>query len=634
MSGICGIFYRDGRKVNEVDIRNMNNCISHRGPDGSDILCNDNVAFGHKMLHTTLESLNERLPYIDDKSGLMITSDARIDNRKELSDSLGLINSSDIPDSLFILKAYQKWGEKCIDKLLGDFAFVIWDDRQETMFCARDPMGVKQFYYHLSESGFYFATEIKSLFTLVDVPKKINELMVMYHLTPIFGDKKITYYKDIFHLPEAHNLVITKNNAKLSKYWEIDQKREVVLDSDKEYADEFRKIFFEAVKCRLRSNHQLGFFLSGGLDSSSIVCTAEMILSPKNNQPLKTFSAVFPGVPLSDETEYINAVLTNNKVDPHFIFADKISLLDGARTILWHVDAPIYGPNRFIHWNVYKTAKKEGVRVLLDGIDGDSTVSHGYGRLRELFYSFHWLSLLNELTFLSKISGLSKDKLLMQHVLVPIIPETFKKHLLRKIWSFLKGSGKNIEKYDYIINKDFLESFNFVSEYHQKYMTEPSKFKKERELHSYKLQSGILQFILEGLDHSAAALQIEPRYPYFDKRLIEFCVALPAEQKLDKGWERIILRRAMENVLPSKVQWRKRKSDLGYNFTKSLFGLEKNIEDIIFENKEIGDFVDMEMITKSLNEFRDYQGAKNPHDINLWRVTTLSLWLNEFKKII
>ena len=142
MSGITGIFRRDGQDVDQADINNMNDKISHRGPDGSRIWCEGQVAFGHQMLHTTPESLQEILPFEDKESGLVITADARIDNRKSLSLKLGIEDNKYVSDSYFILKAYEKWGEKCPEKLLGDFTFAIWDENRETLFCARDHMGV------------------------------------------------------------------------------------------------------------------------------------------------------------------------------------------------------------------------------------------------------------------------------------------------------------------------------------------------------------------------------------------------------------------------------------------------------------------------------------------------------------
>ena len=151
MSAITGIFRRDGKPVNPETNQKMNDTLAHRGPDGSRVRCKGSVAFGHQMLHTTPESVQEVLPFENKNSGLVITADARIDNRKELSEELGLENNIEVSDSQFILKAYEKWGEKCPENLLGDFAFAIWDKNREILFCARDHMGVRPLYYYLSD---------------------------------------------------------------------------------------------------------------------------------------------------------------------------------------------------------------------------------------------------------------------------------------------------------------------------------------------------------------------------------------------------------------------------------------------------------------------------------------------------
>ena len=173
MSAITGIFYRNGRDVNLDQINKMNDSLSYRGNDGSGVCLDGSVALGHQMLHTTKESILEKLPFKDENSGIIITADARIDNRDELASTLKLENNSKVPDSLFILKAYQKWGEQCPEKLLGDFAFVIWDNQK--IFCARDHIGVKPFYYYLSNNAFFFASEIKALLTNPEIKYQINK---------------------------------------------------------------------------------------------------------------------------------------------------------------------------------------------------------------------------------------------------------------------------------------------------------------------------------------------------------------------------------------------------------------------------------------------------------------------------
>ena len=220
MTAITGIFHRDERSVDYVQINKMNNTLSHRGPDGSKVYCQGSIALGHQMLYTTPESLHEILPFEED--GLVITADARIDNREELSEKLNIQNKEEVSDSYFILKAYQKWSENCIEKLLGDFVFAIWDKNNAKLFCARDHMGVKPFYYYSSDDVFLFASEIKALINNPKVSYKINELHLSNYLALIDNNRSSTFYENISSLPAAHSLTITLDDNNLKQYWKLD----------------------------------------------------------------------------------------------------------------------------------------------------------------------------------------------------------------------------------------------------------------------------------------------------------------------------------------------------------------------------------------------------------------------------
>jgi len=261
MSSITGIFYRDGQTVKPEIITKMNNRLAHRGPDGSSVWNKGPIGFGHQMLWTTSESLHEKLPFNDEKSGLIITADARIDNRKELSEELGIEDKEEISDSYYILKSYEKWGERCPKYLLGDFSFAIWDENEEKLFCARDHMGIKSFYYYLNENIFVFGTEIKALFVIKEVPYELNERKLALFLIKDILDKNMTFYEMINGLEPSHSLTLTKSGASIKQYWNLDPKKEIIMDSDEEYFQTFKDIFNEAVKCRLRSNFPIGFFL-------------------------------------------------------------------------------------------------------------------------------------------------------------------------------------------------------------------------------------------------------------------------------------------------------------------------------------------------------------------------------------
>ena len=621
MSAITGIYYRGGQKVNPEQIKNMNNRLSHRGPDGSAVWVDGSVAFGHQMLWTTPESIQEKLPFNDKDTGLVITADARIDNRKELSIELDIKNKEDISDSYYILKAYQKWGDKCPEYLLGDFAFAIWDERTETIFCARDHMGIKTFYYHLSNDIFIFATDINSLFTVSGVLKKINELQIASFLELITDDdRESTFYDEIFRLPAATSLKINHEHFSLKKYWDLDINYEIRLDTDEEYEKVFLEIFSEAVRCRLRSAYPVGTMLSGGLDSSSVTCTAEKILSSEGKDKLKTFSAIFDSVSESNERQFIEKVLAYQDFDYFFINADDISPLNEIDNYLDNANNPFIVPNTFMSYNIYREANKNSVRILLDGLEGDEIVSHGYGFLPELFRTMRWKKLIIEINALNKIKSYPY-KLIFLEIAYNSLPHVFK----RKLSSILEYKRKNGSKYK-IIKKDFGDKVNLMKMI-RRVNVKRDKIENTHDQHYADITSSLIQSEMELVDWMSTPFSVELRHPFFDKRLVEFCLAIPTEQKISHGWDREIMRRAMSEILPSEIQWRKDKGDLSFNFDLGFMNEKEQIDNLLMgDNQLIKRYIDIEKIEKIYIECKN---GKTQNIIYLWNALLVNLWLKK-----
>ena len=386
----------------------MARALAHRGPDAEGVWTGGPVGLGHRMLRTTPESLNEELPLIGAGGDLVITADARIDNREELIAVFGWRGrpGAEVGDAELILKAYEKWGEHCPEHLLGDFAFAIWDGSKNVVFCARDHFGVKPFYYHLSGARLVFGSEIKALLSLDEVPRELNDERIGEYLVSIFDDASSTFYRGISRLPPSHSMTVGTDGANLRSYWAPDISHELPAASDDEYAEELREIFTEAVRCRLRSADPVGSFLSGGLDSSSVTCVARDILSTGGGS-LETFSAVYPDLPQCDERTYIDSVLAQNNVEPHFVIGDDLGPLTDLERVVSHQDEPFYAPNLFAHWGVLDAVARRGVRTVLDGFDGDTALSHGFGYLDELARSGHWLRLAEEARGLAKTFDVS-----------------------------------------------------------------------------------------------------------------------------------------------------------------------------------------------------------------------------------
>lgn len=618
MSAIIGIYYRDGQPVERTDLARMVSTLAHRGSDSTGIWSEASIGLGHRMLWTTPESLHEQLPLVN-QTGNVITADARIDNRCEL---IALLDLTDRPvekitDSQVILAAYEKWGDRCPEKLVGDFAFAIWDERQQRLFCARDPIGVKPFYYYCSNRVFVFASEIKALLCLPEVPRLLNEIKVAYHLVPLFEDQATTFYQNVLRLPAAHSITVCLERTRVQRYWSLDPAHEIRLNSDREYAEAFREIFTEAVRCRLRSAFPVGSTLSGGLDSSSIACTASQLLAESGTR-LHTFSAIFPNLPKEDrrwldERRYIKIVESIGGFESHHVHADCHSPLV---KMLWHEDEATPAPNLYMHQALYNAANQQGIRVFLDGLDGDSTVSHGWGYLKELTLTGKWQTLLTEVTAISRRYQSSRRRLLWKYGLKPLV-ETVMQRSYR--W-----------RVNPMISPTFAKRVQLTERVQGLLGHRAGPTRTARQEHWLGLTSGLHAYALELIDKGAAAFALEARYPFYDQRLMEFCLALPPEQRLHQGWTRLIMRRAMTDILPPEVQWRVHKANLGANFKRKLLEYERDtLERVINDPKIIEPYVNVPTLRAAYRRYLS-QPLQSQQDVTtIFAAVTLALWLSE-----
>jgi asparagine synthase (glutamine-hydrolysing) len=572
MSGIAGVFLVDGRPLDLEDVRRSLKALAHRGPDGSAVWCGDSVGLGHATFWTTPESIGERMPLA--QGPLVITADARLDNRDELS-SLMAIDAPrrrEMGDAELILRAYRKWDESCVDRLLGDFAFAIWNANTRALFCARDHFGVKPFFYYRSEQIFVFASEIKGLLAAADIPRRLNEAKVADYLLSILDDTEGTFYRDVFRLPAAHCMTITRDAVRRRRYWALDPHAEIHLRSDEEYAGAFREKFAEAVRCRLRSAFPVGAMLSGGLDSSAVVCMAREAHSGDARSPLHTFSAIFPAVPECDERRFSDSVVAGNGVRPHQIPCDSISPLADYEETLRQQDEPFVGPNLFMYQALYAEAQRHGVRIMLDGIDGDTTVSHGLARLTELAAAGKLLSVFREAGHLSRHFGRRRRDWLWSYALRPFIPAT-----ARTTWRRARlGKDHGLWTGSPLIRKDFVRSADVAERVRRVRAESASPPKTARDDHWRRATSAGFQSMFELVDKVASPRQLESRHPFFDRRLVQFCVALPPDQKLRNGWTRGIMRRALAGILPDTIRFRPGKTRFDGNFTRALLGFERS----------------------------------------------------------
>lgn len=624
MSGIVGIYYLDQRPVSCETLGKMVDALAHRGPDGADVWYESSIGLGHRLLWTTPESLLETLPLVDQTGNLVLTADARLDNRDELIETLGLKSQrvEKITDSQLILATYEKWGEQCPEQLLGDFAFAIWDKRQQKLFCARDQMGIKPFYYYYSNRVFVFASEIKALLCLPEVPRKLNQLMVAYHLATFFEDTEITFYQDILRLPAAHRLSLSYQKMQVQAYWALNREREIRLSSAQEYSEAFREIFTEAVRCRLRSAFPIGSALSGGLDSSSIACLASQQLAPSGKK-LHTFSAIFPSLPQEerrwiDERHYIEAVKAQGRFESHNVEADQLSPLIN---LLWQGEEAILATNLYIHWGLYDCAHQQGVRIFLDGFDGDTTVSHGWRYLTELTYTGRWRRMFSEVSAAARRFRVSRQQIFWQYCLSPLLLEPA--NLLGQRLGYSESANN-------LVNKAFAQRVGLAERSQALLSKKPVLTLKSKQKHLLGLTRGLYPYVLEMADKATARQSLEGRYPFFDRRLIEFCLAVPSEQKFRHGWPRAIQRFAMTDILPPQIQWRVSKGDLSPNFKRRLLECEREtLERVIKQPQLIEPYVDLPNLSAAYQRYTCQPHHRAEDGITVLAAVTLALWLEK-----
>ena len=266
MSGVAGIYYLDDPPVDQKDVEWMLATIAHRGPDRSRVWVDGSVGLGHRMLWTAPESLHEKLPLVNKTGELAITADARIDNRDELFASLDLDGRprETITDTDLILTAYEKWGESCPERLLGDFAFAIWDGKKERLFCARDPVGIKPFFYFFDGQTFYWGSEPRAIYEDSKIPKKPNLTLISLYLLNRFDEREETLYQNIYRLPPSHSMVLENGRLRKGQYWDIDPNHAIRHKTDEEFAEHFLSLFKEAIRARLRGHGPIIHVVEGG----------------------------------------------------------------------------------------------------------------------------------------------------------------------------------------------------------------------------------------------------------------------------------------------------------------------------------------------------------------------------------
>ncbi len=614
MCGIAGIIDLKGNLVSNKEVEKMIKIINYRGPDDDGYYIENNIGFGHCRLSIIDLTYAGHQPMKSCDNSLLIVYNGEIYNfvelRKEL-ETLGYKFKSNT-DTEVILYSYKEWGENCVNKFNGDWAFAILDKNKKELFCSRDRFGVKPFYYFFDGKVFAFASEIKSLLEL-GISREVNPNLIYDFL--IFGlleHTNETFFKNVKKLPQSSWLKLNqKGEIVIKKFWDFEVSNELNSNNERStiYEQDFLELFTNSVKIRLRSDVPIGSCLSGGLDSSAIVCVINDLLKKENvpniGERLKTFSACYEEKKV-DERSYIEEVITKTKAEKNYIFPDPEEFLKEIEDIVWHQEEPFGGTSMFAQWKVLKKAR-EKVKVLLDGQGGDENLC-GYRK----FYFFYLKGLYER-----KKYSLFFKEFLQFFSSIDILKTLNLKSGFRYI-----NYGNKLFKIEDLINHSFLEKF------------------KERKINfSYQKNLGnrikeditkwSLPVLLRFEDKNSAASSIETRLPFLDYRLVEKIGTLPLDTKLNNGWTKFILRNSLKGILPEKI--RLRKSKLGFSTPQDSwmrYNLYENIKSTFKNSTFLQDYVNKEQLLKSLDLFS--RGQTIITGEILFRFYSMELWGRKF----
>jgi asparagine synthase (glutamine-hydrolysing) len=565
MSAIFGRYYFDEKPVSQSTLLTMQQAMANWGPDGNGTWCAGQVGMGHLRRDNTPESQWDFLPWVCPSSGDVITASARLDNRDELLRALSIPRPdwANLPDSHIILNAYQKWGEACVDRLLGDWAFAIWNVSKRRLFIGRDHHGNSGLYYYNDSRCLSFASSLKGLLVLPEVPQRPNPLTIAQLLVSWPGQGETTCYEGILRLPPAHIMTITPQGIEVKRYWYLEHTPELHLSTDDDYVEAFLEIYTEAVRCRLRCSSPVGATLSGGLDSGSVAALAARDLA-KRSQRLTTFSSVptadtegLVGSRMGDEAPLIKATAEfAGNIDLNYVYARDISPLAGIEKALSIHDQPM-GAAGNMYWltALMAEAQRQGFGAILTGQGGNATISWhgGYETpLLEYLLKAQWGTFRRKLRDWKERTGRSLLGALRSQIYRPI--EWHTRQSLRR----LKSSKEAWRDYS-AINVAFARELDL--DHHMERHGHDPMFRPKRDLRQARLA------VARPGSHTAghlwselgAAYGLEVRDPTFDQRVMSFCLSIPESQYRVDGQNRMLIRRAMAGYLPKKVLWNRNK---------------------------------------------------------------------------
>lgn len=629
MDRIFGLLRLDHRSVNPAAAERLGAAMAHGVWTDLRLVCNGPLALGEcrRAPQVPAPAAHAGATLVDPvPRNTVVVAAARLDNAEELRARLqdGQPDEGRLTTQQALLSAaYRRWGARCPAELLGDFAFALWEPGPQRLFLARDQLGVQPLYYcHLPGRVFAFASELRALLGLAEVGSVYDERRIGEHLLLDFGASSRTFYRDVQRVPPATTLAFDPRGLRLTRYWSLaDEPAEQRSISAEESSAGLLLRLRAAVAARLPGPESgLGALLSGGLDSSTVTLLArERLDGLGQDLPLPTFSAVFDEVPACDERPHIARVTGHRPGLPsHFVRVDHLAPLGTLYGTPPSPVEPIAAPNTYIIELLYRAAATRGVGVLLEGLDGDLTLSHGRARLAELAGGAHWIRLLSEARALARRGAAPLGRVLWAHALRPWAPTA------------LLAAGRALVGRQPLVTalrRDFARRVGLDRRLGAMAAEARLAARSERTLHRHGIENGILTWALELAHALGSPHGIAPLFPLCDLRVVRWCYALPAAHKLDDGWTRLSLRRALLGVAPPAVAWRPDKSNLAASFLRAFLRDEEPLlRDLLWGRDDgLGAYVDLDVARRAFAQYK--QARRWAHASPLWTAATLAVWL-------
>jgi asparagine synthase (glutamine-hydrolysing) len=621
MCGIAGITLTDGSSVDSRIIRRMTDIIAHRGPDADGFYVNGHTALGHRRL-SIIDLATGAQPMTNEDGSLWITYNGEIFNHADIRPELEQAGHryKSRCDTETVIHAYEQYGDQCVSRFRGMFAFAIWDQTHKQLFAARDRLGIKPFYYFWDGRLFAFASEIKALLAHPEISSRVNEGLLAENLAFGYNSGDETLFAGIRKLSQGHTLTLScgrNPRLEIKQYWDPPCPAKFATRSETEWIAECRERLEEVVRMRLMSDVPLGMFLSGGVDSSAIAALIKRMTS----SPVETFAVGYAEADFS-ELSYARQVAGQIGTDHHDVVIGMEDFFNAMPKMVWHEDEPISWPSSISLYFVARLAA-ERVKVVLTG-EGSDELFAGYGRYRFYQLNQKWMNAY------SGVPGRVRKSIRSLLDTSSILSASLK----HKIGHTVLGRETNIESL-YLDN--FYCAFGRDEQERlvaQEFRGDPySQFLKFWEAVSsspsvsrllYADQKTYLVELLMKQDQMSMACSIESRVPFLDHKFVEFAASVPPHMKLRGAEGKYILKRAVEDLLPSSIIYRKKqgfptplRAWLRHHKAKGLLDYLRDPDGILTEYVD-GGFIDhlLEQHSRGTLEATD----------RIWRLLNLQVW--------